>query len=220
MKKRMIFLLALPLAPVVILITLYDIGPGISIVENPSSWGSFGSFFGGVLGPLLAYFSLIGVGFTLSEQSRSNKISDKSRKDSLELSLQVENMKSARLKDTQMYDDQNQAFNLALKEFDFINEAGNSAFQSISQNHILGAENDRFLWQLDSFSSVFSSITILIYCKKKLEVLMGYKEKVIAQMKLYKHNLEVKSIQKTLHYNNCVETIAELNRLIKKFEGL
>ncbi|WP_394192436.1 hypothetical protein [Pseudoalteromonas atlantica] len=73
--KRLLFVLIL-LAAGCILGTFYvwQKGLGVGYGGTTETWAHFGSFFGGVLGPLLSFFSFLGVIYTVYLQSKSNEV--------------------------------------------------------------------------------------------------------------------------------------------------
>lgn len=76
--KTLILLLLGPIVAALVVLTIYAVHFGISNKFSSSgAWGAFGSYIGGTLGPLLAYFALIALLANLRNQQKVLALSEK-----------------------------------------------------------------------------------------------------------------------------------------------
>lgn len=71
MKIKTISILAT--IPIALILALYTYRFGFFFWFEHSKWAEFGSFFGGVIGPVLAFFSLLYLAFQIELQWKENK---------------------------------------------------------------------------------------------------------------------------------------------------
>jgi hypothetical protein len=65
----------IPIATITVVLTAYIVHFRNGHFSSAEAWGAFGSYFGGTLGPLLAYFALIAVLWTMKNQSEALSLS-------------------------------------------------------------------------------------------------------------------------------------------------
>ncbi|ATG78068.1 hypothetical protein [Pseudoalteromonas sp. 1_2015MBL_MicDiv] len=94
-KGVLISLIVLAIVPMVIIFTLWFKGLGVGIggtTGTTETWSHFGSFFGGVLGPILSFFSFTAIIYTVYLQSDSNKVQALANKQAAEDRLTSEKL--------------------------------------------------------------------------------------------------------------------------------
>ncbi|WP_062570589.1 hypothetical protein [Pseudoalteromonas arabiensis] len=117
---------------------LWEKGLGVGYGGTTETWAHFGSFFGGVLGPVLSFFSFVGVMFTIYLQSKSNKeqaLANTHTAEAIKSSEQLakENLKEQiKLHQVQIeYDKQQRLFDLLVNSFVELEQAGCDAAKEL-----------------------------------------------------------------------------------------
>lgn len=137
-KSKLISIVILAIFSIIGILFLWMFSLGVGFGGTTETWSHFGSFFGGVLGPVLAFFSFIGVIFTVYLQSKSNEEQiiansqaalDRLESTRIQKELQEE---SKTLFDRKIkHEKQIQLQTLLVKDFDEIEVFGNVAINEI-----------------------------------------------------------------------------------------
>ncbi|MGO2167146.1 hypothetical protein, partial [Pseudoalteromonas sp.] len=137
-KSKLISIVILAIFSIIGVLFLWMFSLGVGFGGTTETWSHFGSFFGGVLGPALAFFSFVGVIFTVYLQSQSNKeqtiTNSNAANDRLEsVRLQKELQEESKtLFDRKIkHEKQIQLQTLLVKDFDEIEMFGNAAINEI-----------------------------------------------------------------------------------------
>lgn len=74
LKYLLLAALLVPIGIVIVLLFAWNNTFGISFSGTTATWSNFGSFFGGSFGPILSYFSFLGVLCALYHQQKDSKL--------------------------------------------------------------------------------------------------------------------------------------------------
>ncbi|MBB1456751.1 hypothetical protein [Pseudoalteromonas sp. SG43-5] len=197
---------------------------GIGFGGTTETWSHFGSFFGGVLGPILAFFSFIGVIYTVYLQSKSNKEQAIANKNAAYDRLASELLQKEAQVETRKLFEQRVAHEkqVSLQKFltsslNDLEHAGCLVMKDInvlSGQPILGPNYNPYYWKLVSLSNS------LEYSIKNIE--SGYGEVIYIYLasccsQLYNLSNNIK-IKKNTFYNNPAE-IDEALKNLDEFEA-
>lgn len=135
-------------------------GVGVGFSGTTETWSHFGSFFGGVLGPVLSFFSFIGIIYTVYLQSKSNKEQAKANEHTTEAIksseiLSKENLEEQRkqFKEQIEYDKQQRLLDFLTKILDELESAGGDVYSDFvpketSADRKLGPHFNLYSWKL------------------------------------------------------------------------
>ncbi|WP_165722327.1 MULTISPECIES: hypothetical protein [unclassified Pseudoalteromonas] len=135
-------------------------GVGVGLGGTTETWSHFGAFFGGVLGPILSFFSFLGIIYTVYLQSKSNKEQAKANEHTTEAIksseiLSKENLEEQRkqFKEQIEYDKQQRLLDFLTKILDELESAGGDVYSDFvpketSAARKLGPHFNLYSWKL------------------------------------------------------------------------
>ncbi|MBG9991566.1 MULTISPECIES: hypothetical protein [unclassified Pseudoalteromonas] len=159
-KWLLIVLIALAFVCIGGVYLLWFKGVGVGYGGTTETWSHFGSFFGGVLGPVLSFFSFIGIIYTVYLQSKSNKEQAKANEHTTEAIksseiLSKENLEEQRkqFKEQIEYDKQQRLLDFLTKILDELESAGGDVYSDFvpketSAARKLGPHFNLYSWKL------------------------------------------------------------------------
>ncbi len=159
-KWLLIVLIALAFMCIGCVYFLWFKGIGVGFGGTTETWSHFGAFFGGVLGPILSFFSFLGVIYTVYLQSKSNKEQAKANEHTTEAIksseiLSKENLEEQRkqFKEQIEYDKQQRVLDFLTKILDELESAGGDVYSDFvpketSTASKLGPNFNLYSWKL------------------------------------------------------------------------
>ncbi|TGE81331.1 hypothetical protein C7Y70_13060 [Pseudoalteromonas sp. KS88] len=141
-------------------------GVGVGFSGTTETWSHFGSFFGGVLGPVLSFFSFLGIIYTVYLQSKSNKeqaLANKYTVTAIKLSEEMskENLEEQRKQFNEQieYDRQQRTLDFLTNMLNELEKAGGDVLSDFVPKDInaqvkLGPHFNLYSWKLKKTSVV------------------------------------------------------------------
>ena len=226
-KGLLIVLIALAFMCIGGVYFLWFKGVGVGFGGTTETWSHFGAFFGGVLGPILSFFSFLGVIYTVYLQSKSNKEQAKANEYTAEAIksseiLSKENLEEQRkqFKEQIEYYKQKRLLDTLLNSIERVEFAGGNAVLDLtnkdSNNYsTLGFYCNTYCWkakvhgiELKHFHSKLD--------EESTEIIIPYLEKISGQLRnFYESGLEGKRV----HFTNPSEEIVYFIKELKEYES-
>ncbi|MGO2010962.1 hypothetical protein [Pseudoalteromonas sp.] len=210
-KSKLISIVILAIFSIIGVLFLWMFSLGVGFGGTTETWSHFGSFFGGVLGPALAFFSFVGVIFTVYLQSQSNKeqtiTNSNAANDRLEsVRLQKELQEESKtLFDRKIkHEKQIQLQTLLVKDFDEIEMFGNAAI-----NEIVNPDRDNWEAFNTYVGKIYVFAPMIRMAMKKVdndyeEILYLYSRRCLGQINKLKHLLISSDLQlEDIEHFNC-----------------
>ncbi|MEI8669594.1 hypothetical protein P4S65_15965 [Pseudoalteromonas sp. B131b] len=222
-KGVLISLIVLAIVPMVIIFTLWFKGLGVGIGGTTETWSHFGSFFGGVLGPILSFFSFTAIIYTVYLQSDSNRVQALANKQAAEDRLTSEKLAIKSQKDQRdafhkriKHEKQQQLLSFFINTFDELESLGCKALEDFTlKNNLelptLASNSNSYAWKAHSTSLVLKRC-LDKFDSESAELIYIYATKCSGQINGFKRNIG--TYQNTL--NNSTEEIKEI---LKEWEA-
>ncbi|ATC82732.1 hypothetical protein [Pseudoalteromonas agarivorans] len=211
-KGVLISLIVLAIVSMVVIFTLWFKGLGVGIGGTTETWSHFGSFFGGVLGPILSFFSFTAIICTVYLQSASNiaqaSANEQAAKDRLlaeDLAVRYQKeQKIAFLKNIE-HEKQQQLLSFFINTFDELESLGCEAVQDLIEKNEFGLatlsyRTSSYAWKAQSTSLVLKRC-LDKFDSESAELIHIYATKCSGQINNFKENIET--------YRACLNNSAE-----------
>lgn len=216
-KGVLISLIVLAIVSMVVIFTLWFKGLGVGIGGTTETWSHFGSFFGGVLGPILSFFSFTAIICTVYLQSASNtaqaSANEQAAKDRLlaeDLAVRYqEEQKIAFLKNIE-HEKQQQLLSFFINTFDELESLGCEAVQDLTEKNEFGLatisyRTNSYAWKAHSTSLVLERC-LDKFDSESAELIHIYATKCSGQINNFKENIETYRV----YLNNSAEELARI----------
>ncbi|MCF2846575.1 hypothetical protein NH514_04750 [Pseudoalteromonas sp. ACER1] len=186
-------LIALALLCVVGTYCIWSKNLGIGYGGTTETWAHFGSFFGGVLGPILSFFSFVGVIYTIYLQSKSNKQQAQANRQTAVAAESSEKLAEKNIKEQEKlhlnqisYDKQKRLLDILLRSIDRVETAGENAVLDLTtkddnNDSKLGPYFNTYNWRAQVFAIELNSLKDKID-KESAEIIISYLEKISGQL--------------------------------------
>jgi hypothetical protein len=159
-KSKLFGIVILAVLFIFAILFLWMFGFGIGFDGTTETWSHFGAFFGGVLGPILSFFSFLGIIYTVYLQSKSNKEQAKANENTTESIKSSEVMSKENLEEQRKqfkeqieYDKQQRLLDFLTKILDELESAGGDVYSDFvpketSAARKLGPHFNLYSWKL------------------------------------------------------------------------
>ncbi|MBE0379220.1 hypothetical protein PPRY_a1819 [Pseudoalteromonas prydzensis ACAM 620] len=182
-------------------------GVGVGFGGTTETWSHFGSFFGGVLSPVLSFFSFLGIIYTVYLQSKSNKeqaLANKYTVTAIKLSEEMskENLVEQRkqFKQQNEYDQQKRLFDMLLNSINRLEIAGENAVLDLTTKvdddeslSTLGPYYNTYNWRAKTFVIALDKLTSQLN-KEGAEIIILYLQKLSGQLHNFSGALRSKKV--------------------------
>ncbi|MBB1299571.1 hypothetical protein [Pseudoalteromonas sp. SR41-7] len=222
-KGVLIFLIGLAIASMVGIFTLWFKGLGVGYGGTSETWSHFGSFFGGVLGPILSFLSFTAIIYTVYLQSDSNKVQALANKQAAEDRLASEKLAIKSQKDQRdafqkriKHEKQQQLLSFFINTFDELEKLGCEATQDLTEKNELGFvtlsyRTNAYAWKAHSTSLVVKRC-IDKFDSESAELIHIYATKCSGQVNNFKRNIAISQ-------NALINSTEEINELLEQWKA-
>ncbi|WP_165729299.1 hypothetical protein [Pseudoalteromonas sp. 31A1] len=211
-KGVLISLIVLAIASMVGIFTLWFKGLGVGSGGTSETWSHFGSFFGGVLGPILSFLSFTAIIYTVYLQSDSNKVQALANKQAAEDRLASEKLAIESQKDQRdafqkriKHEKQQQLLSFFINTFDELESLGCEAVQDLTEKNEVGLATLSYRTTSYAWKAHSTSLVLKRYLDKfdseSAEFIHIYATKCSGQINNFKENIEI--------YRACLNNSAE-----------
>lgn len=210
---------------------LWSCGVGVGFGGTTETWSHFGSFFGGVLGPILSFFSFLGIIYTVYLQSKSNKeqaLANEHTVTAIKLSEEMskENLVEQRkqFKKQHEYDQQKRLFDMLLNSINRLEIAGENAVLDLTTKvdddkslSTLGPNYNTYNWRAKTFVIALDKFTSQLN-KESAEIIILYFQKLSGQLHNFSGALQNASVLFTNPPPHIERAVSELKSYEDKID--
>ena len=195
-KELLCTLILLAVGCIVGVYMLWWCGVGVGFGGTTETWSHFGAFFGGVLGPILSFFSFLGIIYTVYLQSKSNKEQAIANKNTAYATESSEKLAKANLEEQKKqfkeqvdYDKQKRLLDTLLGSINEVETSGCDAVLDLinkdSDNYsTLGFYFNTYNWRAKVFCIELNHLHSKLD-KESAEIIIPYLEKTSGQLSNY-----------------------------------
>lgn len=217
-KGVLIFLIILAISSMIGIFTLWFKNLGLEIGGTTQTWSHFGSFFGGVLGPILSFFSFTAIICTVYLQSASNTAQASANEQAAKDRLSAEKL-SARYQEEQQiafvkkieHEKQQHLLSFFINTFDELEKRGFEAGQDLTE-HSLSHRSNAYTWKAHATSHVLKRC-INKFDSESAELIHIYATKCSGQVNQFKRDIAA-------YHNDLINSTEEIKDLLEQWQAI